>query len=336
MRIAITAATVRTALGDDAATVAADLAAGQSAIAPIEGFDATGFTATHGAQIWREAETPEDDPTLRLLGPHGRVLHAVASQAHAAAGLETLDRESVGLFVALGMVDAPVDDLSAAALASRPAGAPMSLHTFFAGAYRQIHPLWPLSMLGNVAAGQIAIDLDLRGDNLVLASDAQAGLRAILEGARSVAAGTCRAALVAGVAGRITPARLARRMLHTGATTHAPGEGGAALVLEDDVGARSRGAEVLGWIRGGTTTFGDGALERATDLTAPDVPRSLPGDGKVVGIGDLEAGGPATRIALVLADWAAHPHVDAPPRQTLICAEGVEDGAGCLWLEEAM
>ncbi len=186
LRVAITAAAVRTALGSTPDEVWQAIQAGHSGIRPIVGFDASGFSVTEAAQIWREPDAPEDDPALRILGPHGRLLDAVCLEAHGAARLETLARERVGLFVGMGMVDSSVDDLAPAALASRDDAGQLSLERFFAGPYRQIHPLWPLSMLNNVAAGQIAIDLDIRGDNAVLAADADAGVRALLEGARSL------------------------------------------------------------------------------------------------------------------------------------------------------
>lgn len=343
MRVAITAAAVRTALGDTAAEVSGAIAAGRSAVAPIRGFDASSFGDARAAQIWSEPETPEDDPALRILGPHGRLLHAVALEAHAAASLGQLDRELVGLFVGMGMVDSPVEDLAAAAQAARDDTGAFSLKSFFAGAYRQIHPLWPLSMLNNVAVGQIAIDLDIRGDNLVVASDADAGVRALLEAAWSVSEGTSQAALAVGVSGRVSPAQLARRALRPGPSQGVPGEGGAALVLEREEDARARGASILGFLLGGATSFGrdTGPTEafRAT-LRMAGLPETEQGFQITLDrehVGDLGAGAPATSIGLLLADWArtrAHAESDAP-RRALIHAAGAEGSIGTLLIEEA-
>lgn len=332
--VAITAAALRTALGDDAGLVCRRIRAGETALAPVQGFDASGFgEGIVAAQIWTQPETPEDDPALRILGPHGRLLDAIALQAHAAAGLDGLPREQVGLFVALGMVDAPVEDLAAAALAARDGGGAMSLRTFFGGAYRQIHPLWPLSMLNNVAAGQIAIDLDIRGDNLVLASDATAGVRALLEAAWSVESGACRAALAAGVSGRATHAAHARRVLRGG---DALGEGGATLVLERAPDARARGAEILGFVRGGASAFGQGASARAARRARLDA--GVPGaasEPPCPQLGDLGAGGPAVAAALALARWQASARDGRQPRRAVIEARGPEGGAAALVVEEA-
>jgi 3-oxoacyl-(acyl-carrier-protein) synthase len=261
----ITGLAVRSALGEDAEALWAAVQSGASALAPARGFDASGFGDPRVAQVWTEAESAEDDPALRILGSHGRLLDGVARAAHAAADLAALPREEVGLFVGLGMVDAPQADLVPAALASRDADGRLSLTRFFAGGYRSVHPLWPLSMLGNVAAGQVAIDLDLRGDNLVTASDADAGLRALLEAARSVHDGACRAALAGGASGRVGPACLARLTLQGRLPGVSPGEGGAALVLEGEASAAGRGRTVLARVRGGATAFG-----RAGGRPGPD------------------------------------------------------------------
>ncbi len=336
MRIAITAAAVRTALGEDANEIRGRLDAGESALGPIVGFDASGFDGAQAAQIWREPETAEDDPALRILGPHGRLLDAVTIEAHGAAGLEALPRERVGLFVAMGMVDAPVDDLATAALTARDGGDAMSLRSFFAGAYRQIHPLWPLSMLNNVAAGQIAIDLDIRGDNVVLASDAVAGLRALLEAARSIDEGRCDAALAAGVSGRVSPAALARQALH--GSGH-PGEGGATLVFESETAAHARGAPILGYVLGGATTFG-GTPERATAAARHDAGLEAGAELERAArgarlLGDLGAGTAASRLALTLAGWSRGSE-GALPRRALLSATGDDGGHGALIVEEAV
>ena len=87
-------------------------------------------------------------------------------------------------------------------------------------------------MLNNVAVGQLAIDLDVRGDNLVLASEADGGVRALLEGAYALADGRIDAALVGGVAEPVMPASLARaRLRGTLGRGAAPGEGAAAFLL---------------------------------------------------------------------------------------------------------
>ncbi len=261
MRVAVTAAALRCALGDAPGDVWRRIQAGESALAPITTFDASGFGDPKAAALWTTPDGPEDDPALRILGSHGRILDAVAREAHEHGGLAAVARERIGLFAGMGMVDAPVHDLASAALASRRGGAPMKLDAFFDGGYRAVHPLWPLSMLGNVAVGQVSIDLDLRGDNLVLSSDADAGLRAVLEGARSVARGASDAALVGGASGRITPQALARLALQERLGPVELGEGGAMLTVARDGDARA-------WITGGGSAYGRSLLAPGPDADA--------------------------------------------------------------------
>ena len=81
-RVAITAAQARTALADDLPGTWQKLCAGDSAVLPLRAFDGSGFGRPFAAQIWREAESSEDDPALRILGPHGRLLDALCRAVH--------------------------------------------------------------------------------------------------------------------------------------------------------------------------------------------------------------------------------------------------------------
>ncbi len=273
--IAIEAVAARTALGADLDATCAALASGETAVSPVRGFDASAFGAADAAELPDDAAGPEDDPTLRILGPHGQWLESVLSSLAPRA----VARDRLGLYVALGMVDSPVEDLAPSILASRDGAARFDLARFFGGGYRAIHPLWPLSMLGNVAVGQLAIDLDLRGDNVVLASQADAGVRALLEARGALLEGATDTALVAAASERVSPASLARRRLRgisialgDGA---APGEGAAACRLRREADAEAPLLRLLG----GATTFGpaDGrsgpsrhTIERAIDAACHD------------------------------------------------------------------
>ncbi len=113
--------------------------------------------------------------------PHGTLLELVARAAHGQANLGSVPREAIALMIGLGMVDSPTADLEAAVAASRDDAGAFDLARFFQGGFRAIHPHWPLRMLNNVVVGQLAADLDVRGDNLVLAAEADAGVRAFAE-----------------------------------------------------------------------------------------------------------------------------------------------------------
>lgn len=196
----------------------------------------------------------EDDPQLRILGPHGRVLEGVLKRVHDEAGFGALARERIGLYVATGMVDSAPEELLPAVEASRGANGVLDMERFFAGGYRAIHPLWPLSMLGNIAVGQIATDLDIRGDNLVLAPDAVAGVRAFIEAYHAVKDGLVDGALVAGVNEPDVPAASTRR----GGTLQV-WHGAAAVALSGPGGPKA-------WLAGAATAFGRRSEARAQQV----------------------------------------------------------------------
>ncbi len=200
------------------------------------------------------------DPALRILGAHGRMLETVAPEAYRRGRLQELDPRRVGLFFGMGMVDG-ADDLVAAADASRVDGR-IDEARFFAGAYRSIHPLWPLAMLNNVAAGQIATDLGIRGDNAVLASESDAGMRALIEAHHAIDEGAAQAALCAGVSEDLTtPARLRDALRGEPAERE---QAGAACVLESEASAKDRGVAALAFVVAGTSTFEYGSGDACT------------------------------------------------------------------------
>ena len=189
------------------------------------------------------------------------MIDRVARAVHDAARGEALPREAIGMFLAMGMVDSPPEALAPAILASRDEAGTFSFPRFFDGGFRSIHPHWPLRMLNNVAVGQLAADLDVRGDNLVLSCEADAGVRAIGEAVEAIRIGSVRAAIAGGVSERVSAASLARSALR-GTPGEAIGEGGAAVWLEDEASAAARGMAPLAFVLGTGSAFGgseDGA-----------------------------------------------------------------------------
>ena len=251
---------LHTVLGTDPELLLEAVELSRSGLAPLPHWPGPG-DAPSLACLPGDPEDVEDDPALRILGPHGRTLEPVMRALYQAAYVGRLPPDRVGLHVGMGAVDSVAAELAPALRGSRHADGSVDFKRFFARGYKLLHPLWPLSMLNNVAAGQIATDLDVRGDNLVTSSDAPGGARALLEAARTVRDGTVTGSLAAGVAESIGPASLARRTLIGPLATAAdpegqrPGDGAAALWLEPAAQARLAGRPTDVQLAGGATTF---------------------------------------------------------------------------------
>jgi 3-oxoacyl-(acyl-carrier-protein) synthase len=343
-RVAIVAAEVLTAIGD--APPGADLDAtwealgqGRSALRPVRGFDASGFSEDGApvlaAQLPEESATAETEGGARVLGHHGRILSRCAAAVHAAARGDALPREEVGLYVATGMVDSPAEELAPAMLRSRGGDGVFDLARFFDSGFRAIHPLWPLSTLNNVPVGQVAVDLDLRGDHLVLASEADAGGRAIEEAVEAIRSGVVRAAIVAGVSERVSPASLERRR-RRGGPASGLGEGGGALFLESEASAEARRVLPFARIASVHSAFSpeepaslEGAARRVIGRCIEDVPRF--GRRAFVtekGVGDLLAG--AAVVETALACKQIHDGRRSAGEGIGVCVTGSAGGAVAL------
>ena len=315
-RVAIVAASVVTALGDDLVTTFRALMEGRGALAPIRGFEAAPFGDPVAAQLAaRDASVVEDGPT-RVETPHGRLLDVTARRAHDEASFGDLPRDAIGFFTALPVVDSEPAALAAAVAGSRAATGELDLAVFFDRGFRAIHPLWPLEMLNNVALGQAAADLDVRGDNSVFSPEADAGVRAIAEATGAIRRGELRASLAVGVGEHVSPGALARARVRA-VPSEVLGEGAGALALESESSAATRGRTPTGFVGGTGFAFdrsplGPGpssaAIVRAVRNALSDAGRSTDDVALLVieGIGAEEAaarrelfGQRATAIAVV-------------------------------------
>lgn len=256
-RVAIVAADAFTALGKDLDESWSALLEGRTAVAPVTGFDASGFRITRAAQVWPAPAEPEEETAKRVLGRHGQLIDALLRRLHEAGGLAAAPRNRVGLYVLTGLTDSPIGDMTPAVLASRDDDGTFDVARFFKGGFRRMHPLWPLEVLQNVAIGQISIDLDIRGDNVVLSSEGDGAVRVVTEAAFALLDENADHVLVAGGSNAVSPAELARLTLRGDRCS--PGEAAGALHLERDGGRRPRA-----YVLGGATAF-----ERAEGRPGP-------------------------------------------------------------------
>lgn len=250
----ITGIGLASALGHSAAATWEALLAGRS------GLEALPYPEMEGGSTLCAARVPSPerlrDPGRgvqgRIAGLQTWLLLRACTEAWEQAKLSGagLSGRRIGLFAGLGPADYRPEDLFCAAQASVGSFGAMDYERFFREGYRQIHPLWILSVLNNVALCQAAVRLGIQGDNAVFSPHSDAGARALWEGVQSVTEGRSDAALAGGVSAELSPASLVRARHADFIPGSAPGEAGAFMVVEAGPGARARGVPALGRISG--------------------------------------------------------------------------------------
>jgi 3-oxoacyl-[acyl-carrier-protein] synthase II len=141
---------------------------------------------------------------------------------------------------------------------------------------RAVSPLAVPLMMGNAAAGAVAMRHGLRGQSYSILSACAAGAHSIGAAARMIQAGDADAVVTGGSEAALTPLATAAfgaldalseqgisRPFDAQRDGFVMGEGAAVLILEDGEKARERGATILGRIAG------YGATSDAHHLTAP-------------------------------------------------------------------
>jgi len=141
---------------------------------------------------------------------------------------------------------------------------------------RAVSPLAVPLMMGNAAAGAVAMRHGLRGQSYSILSACAAGAHSIGAAARMIQAGDADAVVTGGSEAALTPLATAAfgaldalsekgisRPFDAERDGFVMGEGGAVLILEDAEKAKERGATVL------ATIAGYGATSDAHHLTAP-------------------------------------------------------------------
>jgi 3-oxoacyl-[acyl-carrier-protein] synthase II len=270
--VVITGSAVISGLGNSKSAVWPALLSGKSSVGPLRGFPSNEFEGISGSRVrgLDSARLGLPPRMTRLMDLPSLMLMTCASDALAEAKLHrgVLPGEAMAFFAGMGMVDYEFSQLLPAVEKSQTVDGKLDYSRFFAEGYREIYPLWPLSMLNNVGFCQIAIGLGILGENAVFAGQADAGFQALVEALWSLRKKRARAAVVGGVSGRISPFSLARAELagtlepsgnqeNTGCGPFSrwrsgtvPGEGCGVLVLESRSAAMDRGGSFIARIPG--------------------------------------------------------------------------------------
>lgn len=274
--VVITGRSLATALGRGLDETWASLLAGRSGIGVIEGFDASGFPCQSAACVSGIDERSLDLPRResRIMDLHSFILMKCATEAMAESSLQQHEDGvgDTGFFAAIGMVDYRQEDLIGAVSASHDEQGGIDYDKFYEQSFRDIFPLWPLSMLNNIALCQVAVRLGLRGENTVFSPHGDSAILAVAEAAATIEGGGNSAVFAGGVGEKVSESSLARGLLHGMLNTRdrvdpcrpfsaeraggVLGEGGGVVLLESRARAEERGVPATAAVSGYGAAFG--------------------------------------------------------------------------------
>ena len=262
-RVVITGTGIVCSLGKTPEEVWGALLSGRTGIRPIQGFDTGGFACSSAAQVsdLHVAELGVHPRDARIMESHSYLLLKSARDAFYKAGLDktSIPREEIGFFAGMGMVDYEVEDLLPAVVKSMDGRGHLDVSAFYSQGYTEIYPLWPLKMLNNIGFCQVAIQLNIQGENTVFSPHGDSGAMAVAEGMKSVRDQKAQVVLCGGVSEKVNPSGLARAHLSGILNTVEPqknfpcrpfavdrkgtilGEGCGVVALELESSARKRG-----------------------------------------------------------------------------------------------
>jgi 3-oxoacyl-[acyl-carrier-protein] synthase II len=201
-------------IGQSASEVWKALLSGRHGICRIGGGEIRGFDCQYAAQV--NGLNPSDigirPKDARIMDKHSYMLLKCSRDAFISSRLDhaPIAKEDIGFFAGMGMVDYTIEDLMPAVSKSMNEHGALDYDVFYAEAYREIYPLWPLSMLNNISFCQVAIHLDMRGENVVFSPHADSGAQAIVEGIKTVVGQRATVVLAGGVSEKVSPISLAR------------------------------------------------------------------------------------------------------------------------------
>ena len=267
-RVVVTGIGAITPLGSNVAETWKGLKNGKNGIAPITLFDTEKFKAKLGAEVknFDPKEYLEVNDVLRT-DRYAQFAVAAAQQAVDESGVEgTVEPERFAVMFGTGIGGISTFENEHTKLMEKGP--------------RRVSPLFVPMMIGNMAAGMIAIRHDCRGTAMPAVTACASGSNAIGEAMRLVRHGYADAVITGGAEAAICPSAIAgfvnMQALSTSEDPNAAslpfdkrrggfviGEGAVALVLEEYEHAKARGAKIYGEV------CGYGSTCDAHHITAP-------------------------------------------------------------------
>lgn len=267
-RVVVTGIGAITPLGNNVADTWNGLKNGKNGIAPITLFDTEKYKAKLAAEVkdFDPKEYLEINDVLRT-DRYAQFAVAAAQQAVDKSGVEgTVEPERFAVIFGTGIGGISTFETEHTKLMEKGP--------------RRVSPLFVPMMIGNMAAGMIAIRHDCRGSAMPAVTACASGSNAIGEAMRLIRHGYADAVITGGAEAAIVPSAIAGFVnMKALSTSENPdeaslpfdkrrggfviGEGAVALVLEEYEHAKARGAKIYGEV------CGYGSTCDAHHITAP-------------------------------------------------------------------
>ncbi len=256
-RVVITGVGLLCGVGNTAPEVWKQLMAGTSGMAPIQGFDATGFPVTFAAEVKNfDPLNFVDKKESRKMGRFTHYAFAAVQEAMEQSGLKITDenRDRIGVFIGSGIGGFEIIEREHSNLLQ--------------GGPRKISPFFIPAAIVNMAAGQISIRYGAQGPISATATACATSANAIGDSVRMILHGDAEAIIAGGAEAAVTPLSVggfaSMRALSTrnDEPTRASrpfdkdrdgfviGEGSGIVILEELEFARARGAKILAEVIG--------------------------------------------------------------------------------------
>ena len=256
-RVVITGLGLVCGLGNTAPEIWRQALAGASGMAPIQGFDTTGFSVTFAAEV--KNFDPHEFIEKKEARKMGRFIHFAFAATHEAitqSGLEITPEiaDRVGVFIGSGIGGFEIIEREHSNLLQ--------------GGPRKISPFFIPAAIVNMASGHLSIRYGAKGPISATATACATSANSIGDSARMIVHGDADVMIAGGAEAAVTPLSVggfaAMRALSTrnDEPTRASrpfdkdrdgfviGEGAGVLILEELEFARARGAKILGEIVG--------------------------------------------------------------------------------------
>ncbi len=268
-RVVITGLGAVTPIGNSVGEFWESIHAGRHGFAPITRFDAADFKCRIAAEVKNfDAKNYMDPKTARRMEPFSQLAVAAAQEAMKDSGLDMKaeDEFRVGTSIGSGV--------------GSMASMEREYAHFEAKGYRMVNPLFIPMFVSNMAAGNVAIDLGLRGKSINVVTACATGSHSIGEAFRTIQYGDADVMFAGGTESTVTPLSVAGFTQLTALSTSddpdrcslpfdkdrngfVMGEGSGIVVLEELEHAKKRGAKIY------AEMAGYGASSDAYHITSP-------------------------------------------------------------------